>query len=290
MTTNWELAGLTDSSGALGRPIPAGRVLVPGSISVVDDAIRWAHDGKSRLATPDGTMLNSFVRLWDERPAEIATFARRWGVLAIHSRGMPCAEGATKGLDPVSAWRFYSRRSLAVLNLVAATRQQKLGAVEDWQEIGALSRSGEEIARAVGRAQAFPLPQRMGMPETTDQARVALTNEVNAWMAVWRKERLQPVSDFRLDVNESGDWSLEIDFHGFLFSAIAFQLCLVAANSDSLFCCSGCAYTYARRRELRRPRPGQGNYCASCVKAGVPVRRASERYRQRKEDGKKKRR
>lgn len=45
---NWDLGGLTDINGNLGKPVPSGHVLVPGTIELVGEAIRWELGGPAR--------------------------------------------------------------------------------------------------------------------------------------------------------------------------------------------------------------------------------------------------
>ncbi len=290
-THEWERAGMVDQCGFVGKVVPAGKILVPGSIALEGDSIHWERTGRERFVTPDRSLLNGFVQLWSKPPLSVVSFAKRWGVLATGERNRPCAEGFTSGRDSIEAWRFFSHRAMAVLNLIASLKQGKIGAIDDWKELGAINNSRkdapEEFARMEGLLRKFPLPQfRVGFPGTLQQAGGAIADEVNAWMTVWRERRVSAASDFRVDNSGPGLWDMQVDFHGFLFPALAFQLCLIAVNADSLYCCSGCGSPYVRPRKRKRPRPGQANYCGECVRLGIPVRRASEKYRERKANAK----
>jgi hypothetical protein len=275
---------MVDPAGAVGRAVPAGQILVPGFMALEGDSLRWELE-KPHMITPEKVMLNDFVQLWNKQPLSVLSFANRWGVLALDEHNRPCAENMEAGRDPLEAWRFFSRRAMAVLNLIAALKQKKLGDLDDWKQLGASDRSREEHFRKIGVARQFPLPQ-FGFPDTIERAGRVIGSELNSWMAVWRKKWLEAPSDFRVDNVGAGLWEVQIDFHGGLFPAIAFQLCLVAADADSLYCCSGCGYPYIRPRDRKRPRPGHANYCPECVELGIPVRRASERYRERKANAK----
>ena len=273
---------MVNASGLLGKAVPAGRILVPGSITLQADSMLWKITGKSHLVEPGRSMLNAFVQLWNNPASDVLSFAKRWGVLAIGQHNRPCAEGITSGRDSLEAWRFYSRRAMAVLNLIASLKQGKIGGIDDWKELGTADDSAAEWERAASVAAKFPLPQFTGFPVTVRQASAIITNEVNGWMEAWREQRVHAASDFRVNDTGAGLWDMQVDFHGGLFPALAFQLCLVAVNADSLYCCSGCGVPYVRPRTVKRPRPGQANYCEECVRLGIPVRRASERYRERK--------
>jgi hypothetical protein len=275
---------MTDNAGNVGKLVPAGRVVIPGSITLESECIQWKITAESHLVTPDRSMLNGFVRLWDQPPRAVYSFAKRNGVLAIGRHNRPGSSDPRGGLDPIGVWRFYSRRAMAVLNLTAAAKQGKIGGIEDWRELGAINDSREEWERAAGVAEKFPLPQLFGFPRDVHDARNRIANELNAWMAVWREDRFHAASDFRIDYTGPGGWEMQVDLHGMLFPAIALQLCLVAVASDTLYCCSDCGYPFVRPREKNRPRPGVANYCPECVDLGIPARRASKRYRERKAD------
>jgi predicted SprT family Zn-dependent metalloprotease len=77
-------------------------------------------------------------------------------------------------------------------------------------------------------------------------------------------------------------WDLQIQYHGLLFPAIALQMMLVIADTDNLYCCSGCGTPYIRARERKRPKRGWANYCEACCESGVAQRRAVETYRAKK--------
>ena len=86
-TADWDLGGLTDINGNLGKPVPSGQVLVPGKIELEGDAIRWELGGPARLQEVSRSTLNEFVKLWQSDSAAILRFAKRWGVLAIQPIG-----------------------------------------------------------------------------------------------------------------------------------------------------------------------------------------------------------
>lgn len=269
--------------GRLGRPVPAGLILVPGSISIEGEAeaISWKMTEDSHFVEPDKFLLNRFVRLGDISTSQIVDFAKHWGVLAVDRNNRPGRQG-TGGVDPIETWRYYARRAKALLNLIASIKQGKIGAIDDWKDLGVTANTPEEFTRVATVAAQYPMPQFLAFPTSLEGAGRALESEVNAWMKVWRQDRYSAPADFQISFVGNRSWEMAIDFHGHLFPALAFQLCLIAVNADSLYCCSGCGYPYMRSREIRRPRPGQGNYCDLCTKLKIPVRRASERYRERR--------
>jgi hypothetical protein len=132
-TRDWDLGGLTDINGNLGKPVPSGQVLVPGKIELDGEAIRWELAGPARWQEISRSTLNEFVKLWESDSASIMRFAKKWGVLAMQSTKAkdtviyrPCGESQTEGSDPIPAWKYFSRRACAVLNIAAALRQDKL--------------------------------------------------------------------------------------------------------------------------------------------------------------------
>jgi hypothetical protein len=112
-----------------------------------------------------------------------------------------------------------------------------------------------------------------------ERARRAIGTEINRWLSFWKANRMDGLSDFSVHWNPvSQRWELQIDYHGFLLSAIALQLALVVAEADSV--CSGCSKPYTR--DKRRPKPGSDNYCETCEAGWVAKRRAVDRYREKR--------
>jgi DNA-directed RNA polymerase subunit RPC12/RpoP len=291
-SVDWNLGGLTDINGNLGKPVPSGQVLVPGKIDLEGEAIRWELGGPARLQEVSRSTLNEFVKLWQSDSAAILRFAKRWGVLAIQPIGRkepvlyrPCGEAMTEGSDPIAAWRYFSHRAYAVLNIVAALRQGKLGDLADWGVIAAIEDNRESYKAAIAEHKyglGFTLfPKPWPNRNVVEQGRHAMAAEAVAWLTCWRTQRMQGFSDFSVQWNPSSErWELLVDYHGFLFQALAMQLALSIAGSDSLYTCSGCGAPYVR--ELKRPKPGTANYCPKCSEKGVAQRRAVDAYREKK--------
>jgi hypothetical protein len=288
----FELAGLTDDEGNLGRPVPHGHVFVPGTIELDGDTLRWEYTRNSKFVEISPSTLNEFVRLWSEDPPGILKFARKWGVLAMERLGgkdpvfyRPCGEGMSSGADPLVAWPYFSRRASAVLNIAAALHQGRLGDLGDWATIAADCSHDPSLGlqhpfglgfNAFDRARNF----RFGINDL-EEARGVIAREIQTWLSSWRARRQVGVSDFALIWNpHASQWELRIDYHGYLFAALALQLALCIAGADSLFTCSGCGVPYVR--EAKRPKPGTANYCSKCSQKGVAQRRAVDAYRERK--------
>jgi len=291
-SADWDLGGLTDIDGNLGKPVPSGQVLVPGKIELDGEAIRWELGGPARCQEISRSTLNEFVKLWDLDSAAILRFAKKWGVLAIQTLGekeslryRPCGESMTEGSDPIAAWKYFSRRAYAVLNIVAALRQDKLGDLADWGVIAVIDNTREAYKAALEQHKygmgwyLFPKPTRNR--SLVEQGRHMVAAEVGTWLTTWREGRMRGISDFSVEWNpQRGRWQLQIDYHGFLFAALALQLALSVAGAESLYTCSGCGAPYVR--EIKRPKPGTANYCPKCSEEGVAQRRAVDAYREKK--------
>ena len=292
----WELAGLNDSNGNLGRAVPSGHVLVPGNICLADEAISWSLEGPTRAQEVSRTALNEFVKLWASDAKSILGFAKKWGILAIRianttprTRYIPCGEAMTEGSDPVGAWKYFSRRAFAVLNIAAALRQGKLGDLADWAVIAAVDNKVETM-KTCDETHVYGMgwhlyPIGTSANDSIQRGKSILAKELILWLTCWRARRLQGISDFAVDCNpRSGRLELKIDYSGYLFAALALQLALTLVGTDNIYSCSGCAAPYVR--ELKRPKPGWGNYCPACSDNGIAQKRAAEAYRARKADAK----
>jgi hypothetical protein len=307
MTLNYELAGLLDRNGNMGRQVPAGQIVVPEKIWLKDDCIRWRMGRRPRMREVSRSMLNQFIRLSDAH--SVLRFAHEWGVLALSENMysgsepggryyLPGREPMKTGVEPVDAWRYYSKRAQALLNLAAALKLGKLGDRSDWGEFavwvsdlsgpdryGQLKRRLEASAKRHTFGLGFSVYSGdSGTPEQKlRSARWGLAGEACYWFECWKAKKTGAVSDFALRwVDDQQRWDLQIDYHGLLFPAIALQLALVIADADSLYSCSGCGVPYIRARERKRPKTGWANYCDQCSNDGVAQRRAAETYREKK--------
>jgi hypothetical protein len=293
LTTNWDFGGLTDIRGNLGKPVPSGQVIVPGKIELEGDAIRWELTSAARAQEISRSTLNEFVKLWRGDAAAILKFAKQSGILIIDARktkgGMvlyrPCGESIVKGADPIEAWKYYSRRAYALLNIAAALRQGKLGDMIDWEVLAEFDEKPESFKAAVKQHRYgmgwYIFPKSNQRRSAVDQSRDLVATEVRMWLSFWRQGRMNGLSDFSVQWSQKRErWELRIDYHGFLFSALAFQLALSVAGAESLYTCSGCGAPYVR--ELKRPKPGTANYCPKCSDKGIAQRRAVDAYREKK--------
>ena len=272
--------------------MPSGQVLVPGNIELDGESLRWELGMSTRLQEVSRSTLNEFVKLWELDAGAILKFARKWGVMGFRSVKQkdslvyrPCGESMIEGTDPIRAWKYFSRRACAVLNIAAALRQDRLGDLADWGVLAAIDQTRESYQQALEQHtygmgwHLFPKPAPNR--NAVDQGRQVIALEVGSWLSFWRANRMQGLSDFAVDWNpNSSRWELQVDYHGFLFAALALQLALSLAGAESLYTCSGCGFPYVR--ELKRPKPGTANYCPKCSAKGVAQRRAVDAYREKK--------
>lgn len=293
-----QMAGYTDINGDLGRPVPSGHILVPGQIWLEGDAIRWKLAGHAKFRQPSRAMLTDFVALHQATSAEtILRFAREWGVLMLTGGKVPrpCGESMQEGSEPIEAWKYFSRRAAAVLNIAAALKDGKLGDLADWGVLATIQTRDEAADEASFKA-AFAqhrygmsfltdLPRGTQRQSAVDQGRDLLSSEIDQWLRFWKKGRLHGYADFSLRwSSDTQKWELRIEYQGYLFAAIALQLTLVVAEADSLYTCSACGMPYIRTK--KRPKAGWANYCDPCIAQGTGGRRAVENYRKKKIEAK----
>ena len=165
MATNLDSRGYHDSQGKLGKPIPPGRISVPGRIWIDGDFLRWHLSPSAsfppRDYAPPKSLLNDFARLWKaidpwmdlldahirtggspaDAPApnqmvtkRILKFAERYGVLCENT-------AAVEGCEPIQRWWQLSKKVCAFLNVGAqlAAGKKRISRNE-WQDIDLLDR------------------------------------------------------------------------------------------------------------------------------------------------------
>ena len=276
------------------RPMQSGRVFVPEDICLAGDFLTWGwvpFSGERgvtyRQAKPG--MLADFIRLDCATDEKILAYARKWGILGLCQHGLPCShnqyrDGLLDGvqpclpvlvtprpregsafrlLEPLAAWRMWSRKAQSIINIGARLNQGKIARVEDWQVLKDLRDSG------LGETAYEPFM------ETVANARTELTRELDGWISMgqvrprigWRNDRAR----FSLDAVSSGPN---------LFGLLALNIAVAIAAGEGekgLAVCSSCGSSYI---PSRRPDPNRRNYCYQCgLKAAQ--RFASRRYRRR---------
>jgi hypothetical protein len=259
-----DLAGFSvEADGKIKKPIPSGNVLIPGEITLDSEDLIWRFYGSAearpRNLRPAKEVLNDFARLWRQHDNEFLEFAQGNGVLWLNSERIPFSL-SQEGREPLAVWRTTSRKVCAMLNIASALEAGRRIDPDEWKHV---SLYDEGLLRLVS---------------CPAGAMFALAREVNHLLHVGRVGfSLTP----RLNRFELGT-----ELGGFMLNAVFLQLALTLSQSDSLFVCSGCSMPYARSRERRRPRKGQGNFCDECG-VGEARRQADVRRRHKKAEARK---
>lgn len=278
-TTAWDLAGLTNSDGHLGRPWHAIPLIVPGLIELgPDDTLLWSYGVPPetepqrivKLLPPDRSMLNQFVQLSrdDTSAKEICDYARRWGVLGLCEKDWPtlhhpyCVSKAFKRGDtpwysePLAKWRLFSRTAQAVVNTAAKLSLEK-------------ELTAEEFRAVLTQCGFSNLPSRLQDPS---YARQFLAIIVELWLfAGGVRPRLSWDDEGHPYVNMRAEFPC-------MFGVLGCQLMLAVTNSSGLAVCSGCQQVYTPKRI---PARGRNHYCLQCGRT-VALRYAARKYRERK--------
>jgi hypothetical protein len=283
--TQWDLAGLTHEEWGLERPLEMGWFRVAG-LKVAGGRLlwRWPDPRKPNeyiRVRPAPGMLQAFLDLADASPDAILSYALRWGVLVICDKhGLPASHVPRKLFSrdalerpqcqplayenyqfwaPLEAWRHFSRKMRAILDIAARLYRGGTAAREQWAIVYEWSK--------------VPFPETPPPWATSHDLLVgerALLGSVVAELL-----ELGGVQPSFFWVDESPRLTFA---SGDLFGALALELALAVGRTDSLAACSGCGMTYMPGK---RRRGGRRNYCESCQKRGVPVRDAARDYRAR---------
>lgn len=289
----WELAELLDSHSRLGRLVPGGRITVPERTKLSPDRSEITWDGGPADATvrvrhtqADHRMLKAFVQLWKQKPESILRYAQRWGVLYLDKDGRPCQTvGPFERRESLEAWRYFSRRAHAVLNIASNLKLGKLGEISDWEALRGTARWTGKFFQEMDRYAPFeqsmiPLieyPFDRDREEThvnknyvrSVTGEIALLSiEATFWLKLTRV-------GFRVGFTGSGMRPV-IDYNDCMLAAIALQLALVLGEVETLFTCDGCHLPYVRTR--RSPKDGQANFCENCGRPEA-MKRADKKRR-----------
>ncbi len=306
---DWDLAGLTDGLSRLGKKVGGAAILVPPRIDLdlrTDELVYSLEGGahESAIVEPEPVILDQFVRLWRGKPEAFLGFARSWGVLGLDNTYHATAVGlqllhnvrpdsrcrpnvhtrtAREYREPLAHWRYYSHQANMALNIVAALNQKRVGALGNWEALQGLgtppkdffgdfrARFGPDFAERESRA--FDSVAKPGtVKDNTEDARFFIACEAKKWL------RLGNVGLGVLPAERS-IFRIFIDCDYCLLGAIALQLVLTMAATESFFTCSGCGLPYVRTK--KRPKPGESNFCESCNESRVALRNADRARRGR---------
>ncbi len=259
--------------------IPHPPVRAPELASVQEDFLVWEYsrdDRESVYRTPTDATVLAFGKLADAPVAQIADFAKRYGVLSVlqikpdyrRNTDIELPDGSIwrydqsaynrdfQGREPIELWRFLARRLRAILRINASLKGRsratlpQIGTEADWQILG-----GGEPLVDVRDAQFF------------------LLLEVNHWLATGAVGLQLGITEWS---RTKTDWKLEVKYGG-LLGSLAYRLLLIVIGEGNLYACDGCGLPYIRTK--RAPRPGEENFCDDCD--GVAAKRAVQRFRER---------
>lgn len=313
-----DLAGLRDENGNLGGRVPANYVIVPEVIELKSKTQYWKEETlvwefasgdpktRPRVVLPAQETLNDFLRLAEAPSDAFLRFARKWGVLNLSAPSgrlgiiRPCTL-SENGEEPISAWRYFSNRAAAILVVVSYLKQGKAAPAEQWNQFRLPEEYFSQVSPERSHLEQFeslvkyglsghhftPPPDRFRREgpaayraEYRRRERQIVASELNAWLALNNEHsNLRRKPDFQVQWNSDKDgWELRIDYDGFLFRALAWQLALAACGARALYSCSGCGAPYIRTRHA--PRRSKANFCEQCGRA-VINRQAAQRRRQK---------
>jgi hypothetical protein len=304
---SWQLAGLTRSDGFLGRSAIPARWVHPSSIALHEGQLRYRLAG-GQDTVADASMLPDFLRLSTASDESILRYARRWGRFSLCRHGTPCfhtrnqefaavtaclplgvkeewfytaPDGTPRYVwEPVAVWRHYSRKALAILNICANLRSNRLARAEDWLTV--YEWSDYHDAHAYPHVEIDTITGDVCVLRDTSEPplwgrsiaeeRDLVTRCINGWLSLdvttlmvqWPRDRDSP--------------QLAL-VHGGLFAALGLQILLAFTNNDGLALCSACSMPYI---PSRRPAPHRRHYCPSCGRAAA-VRDAARAYRSRRQ-------
>jgi hypothetical protein len=318
--TTLELSGLLDQSGSVGRIVASGSLLRPAEVTLEGKFLHWR--GISSYA-PDSRIFQLFAQLWESTDADIADFARAFGVLNPHTGRSTLA---MNGRESLSRWRALSKQCSTFLLLVARLRSEGRYAFHD-ADIAILSTevelfgrllrassasavaAGELFRAGIGRDRSGrwvkSVPRWMGhacihryialsrtLSKVDEQKRpgtVALFFMIERWIVQHGNTVMAPKVTYSKPHGRLV-WEPMIDYDGRLLCYLGNQLLLLAAGND-IFICSVCHQSYVRDREMKgfrkRPKPGEQNYCGrdQCIRERN--RLAAQRHRKKLSRGKK---
>lgn len=212
-------------------------------------AWRWGEAARGPQERPAQGALDHFLRLRRRHhPAAIVDFVRRFGPLAVASVGGRSAT-ATQ-VEPMVVYAVTAQELDDILRVGAATRLHEPIPAAVWPSLGAAINQGEphECARWV-----------LGQVLRAYVARAGVQLGVQ-----WR------VTDTRPRLTLTPELSASV------LPTLVCQLILVLADGRDVCRCSGCGVWYVR--QMRRPKPGQANYCPEC-QAQPAVRQRVRRAR-----------
>ena len=282
--SQFELAGMVGLEGFLRVawwPIGEARPPLRVRLDAASEHLHWLHPQpgepsyieylKRPAANPSG-MLDAFVRI--KGADDVLRFARRYGPLSLCEHGLPASHRPVPRFrldkppadsycrpvgypsncsEPVGRWYFYVRLARALLEIGAASWQERPGSKTSWKDVfdeedddyqdRMLAMLGESVA-----------VDRLALSAVASDRWLDDGNLRLNWF--WAPRLGEPLSWLGNDT----------------FSLLAVQLVAALSRAGDMAICDGCSRVYPRKRRAQRKRR---NFCPAC---GVKV---SNRLRQR---------
>lgn len=280
----WDLAGFTDMRGRLGKPVlPSGFLWAPGTVEIDPPFLIWNQQPGWRISRPPDDILDRFVRLSSGNAEDVRQFVRKYGPLLTveDETGTRSLDWTAEGKESVADWQSFSRKARAFLNIASALSHNQVREDTDWKYVNSwLS----------GLRSPLPTAARFMTDDGWNNIMNGLSSDpiflermlLQRALADWhRAARITFTLDSVFILGRAP--RMEVSYGGRVFSAIVLQLLLTITKSESLYICSGCGWPYLRPRGLKKPNPGESNFCQS-QSCGRPesVRQSGLRRRQKK--------
>jgi hypothetical protein len=251
-----EMLDAAGNDSILTGSLPFGQLSIPQHMYVIGDSLYYRDDvDYSRERVSDAGILNAFVRI--KTADDVLRFARRYGTLGLCKHGLP----------PMHRGSWY-RDVIKDRELVEVIRtdewEPRLGGsergwcspvspepVKKWLKYSELALSYLNLAASLK----IDTGKRMkGLRQ------LFLQDGINEWLGD---------AGIRLELNWGRQEPTLILTGGGVFGALGVQL-LTAVTANTLAVCSGCGNPYLR--QVKKPKPGQRNFCDTCISNDVPNR------------------
>lgn len=230
---------------------------------------------------PDRGLLEQFLRIKKDKGQSVLQFARKWGALSQDDDCELMSPRSTLVRESVGDWNRLKAEFKSVLNLAQSLQKQSLGELDDWHDFYAEEKGPPYTFVPQDLIDRIP-PERLEQWKL-DMAWSEVAGKVSSLMADggvafelrwdWKSQPRTRLPVFEIVYRRK--------FGSGLRGALALQLALAVSQSEGLFVCSYCGLPYFRASSLRRPKPGQNNYCEDCRKSGFPQRVADQKRRER---------
>ncbi len=277
--TELDLAGkrIEDTS------IAAQEYYVPSRVEIIGDRLTWDTSGASwRAQRPQSGLLDGFLTLSDASPDRIETYAARHGVLGLCQHGFPGPHQRSgvyspgesvnqscrrPGHEPLPRWRELAAQANALLRIAA-----DLPTSDDPQaqrtELAALLRHKEDWKVLGHRVPKVPR-SRSVQPARPSAMVAGIISQWLAWGGV-RPVVAWPAARPRMEL-----WL------GSFFGALALDLAFAVTGTRGVAFCAECGRPFIPGRRIAAT-DKRAHFCDACRSAGVPQRRASQRFYQRR--------